>query len=111
MIIVNKTKLNTKSIEDMCEFSQLMQGRVRQLTIVDMDDMGGLNGRCIKQSKKGHFKIEIENNEFYLETLIHELTHVNHFLYGKRVGLTRQEEEEQSEMEEQRLRNRDTTNL
>lgn len=111
MIIVNKTKLNTKSINDMCSFIGLNSGRVRQLTIVDVDDMGGLNGRCIKQSKKGHFKIEIENNELYLETLAHEIMHVNHFIYGKRIGLTREQEEMESEREEQRVRERDTTKL
>ena len=111
MIIVNKTKLNTKSINDMCSFIGLNSGRVRQLTIIDKDDMGGLNGRCIKQSKTGHYRIEIENNEFYLETLAHEIMHINHFIYGKRIGLTREQEEMESEEKEKAIVRMDTTKL
>jgi hypothetical protein len=109
MKLINKTKLNDKALLDMITFAHVNTEKVASITIVDVESSSieGNYGRC-SMPRKGHFIVSVTNEkDEYLETLIHELVHINHFLAVKQ--LSEYKEEKQSRLAEKRLI--DTTDL
>jgi hypothetical protein len=80
MKLTNKTKLNDKAIMDMIEFGHVNVNAIKTLTVIDttVEELGSA-GQC-REIKKGHYEVLVTNhNDEYLETLVHELVHINHF--------------------------------